>query len=288
MTDKHIGMLWFLAQCITVPITVCFVRLAAEGATVPVLIFIQNCISLALMTIYMLIKGISFKTKKLKLHAIRNVFGLGSWTCFFYAITLMPLNSVTAITFTAPIIASLMAAVALKEKIHKHRAEGLVIGFIGMLVLLHPGSEILSPIGFVAFFGVITISITQILMNVLNRTEGSVQMVFYMTFFSTLMTVPFAFFMWHTPSAESLVWITLIAIFAIFNVYALVRAIKMAGISAMMPLDFTRLIITAILAYFVFAEVPDKLTTLGAIIIIIGAIYVVKKERHAQRMADSK
>jgi drug/metabolite transporter (DMT)-like permease len=140
----------------------------------------------------------------------------------------------------------------------------------------------------VAFFGVITISITQILMNVLNRTEGSVQMVFYMTFFSTLMTAPFAFFMWHTPSMQSLVWITLIAIFAIFNVYALVRAIKLAGISAMMPLDFTRLIVTAILAYFVFGEVPDKLTTLGAAIIIIGAIYVVKKERHAERMADSK
>ena len=102
------------------------------------------------------------------------------------------------------------------------------------------------------------------------------------------MTAPFAFFMWQTPTPQSLVWIALIAIFAIFNVYALVRAIKLAGISAMMPLDFMRLIVTAILAYFVFAEVPDKLTTLGATIIIIGAIYVVKKEKHAERMADSK
>ena len=268
-----------MAQCITVPITICFVRLASEGTPLMMVIFLQNIMSLAMLGSWMLAKRVSIKTKKLKLHAIRNVFGLSSWVCIFYAVNNMQLNVVTAITFTGPLVGTLLAAIFLKEKLHRHRIEGLLVGFAGMLILLHPEAGAFNEYGLLAFMGIITLCITLIFFNILNRTEKEVVIVFYMTFFSTIMIFPAAIFFWQIPSLQSCFWIFLIAAFAIFNVFAMVSAIKHAGIGTLMPFDFTRLVMTALLAYFVFGEKLDWLTALGAVIILSAAIYVVKKER---------
>ncbi len=279
ISDKTKGIMWFLAQCITVPITICFVRLASEGTPLLVVILLQNIMSFLMLGGYMLVKRTSIKTKKLKLHAIRNVFGLSSWVCLFYAFNNMQLNVVTAITFTGPLVGTLLAAIFLKEKLHRHRIEGLLVGFAGMLVLLHPEAGAFNEYGLLALTGVITLCITLIIFNILNRTEKQIVIVFYMTLFSTLMIAPPALLMWQTPSMESLFWTFLIAVFAIFNVFAMVSAVKNAGIGTLMPFDFTRLVMTAILAYFVFDEKLDWLTALGAVIILSAAVYVVKQEK---------
>ena len=280
MQTKTKGIFWYLAQCITVPITICFVRLAAEQTNLLVVIFLQNLMSVSMLGAWLAYKGVSVKTTKLKLHTIRNVFGLGSWICFFYAMTHMHLNVATAITFTGPLVGTLLAALLLKEKLHKHRIVGLMVGFLGMLVLLHPSAGALNIYGLVAFSGVILICITMIFFHILNRTESEIIIVFYMAFLSSIMMLPFGIYFWEVPTAESLFWTFLIAAFAIFNVFALVSSLKFAGIGTLMPFDFTRLITTAILAYFIFNENLDWLTAAGATIILCSAIYVVRKERH--------
>lgn len=279
MDQKTKGIMWFVAQCITVPVTLCFVRLASEGTPLMMVIFIQNILSLVMIGSYMAVKRISIKTRKLKLHAIRNVFGLTSWTCLFYAVNNLPLNMVTSITFTGPLIGTLMAAIFLKEKLYRHRVIGLIIGFMGMLILLRPDAGAFNEYGMIAFFGIITLCVTLVLFNILNRTEKEVVIVFYMTFFSTIMISPFAFMHWQIPTGESLFWIFLIAAFAIFNVFAMVSGIKFAGISTLMPFDFVRLVMTAIVAYAVFDEKIDWMTALGAAIILSAAIYVMKREK---------
>ena len=286
MDQKTKGIFWFVAQCITVPITLCFVRLASEGTPLMMVILIQNVLSLAMLGSYMLVKRISIRTKKLKLHAIRNIFGLTSWVCLFYAVNNMQLNVVTAITFTGPLVGTLLAAIILKEKLHRHRIEGLLVGFFGMLVLLHPEAGAFNEYGLVAFFGIVTLCITLVFFNILNRTEKEVVIVFYMTIFSTIMILPFALMHWQIPTQESFFWIFLIAAFAIFNVFAMVSGIKFAGISTLMPFDFTRLIMTAIVAYFVFGEKLDWLTALGAVIILSAAIYVMKKEKRMTQITE--
>jgi drug/metabolite transporter (DMT)-like permease len=99
-----------------------------------------------------------------------------------------------------------------------------------------------------------------------------------MTLLSTLMMLPFGIYYWETPAAENIFWAFMVAAFAIFNVFAIVTALKYAGIGTLMPFDFTRLIVTAILAYFLFDERLDVLTLIGAVIILSSAIYVVRKE----------
>jgi len=278
MTQKSKGIMWFIAQCITVPITICCVRYACDGANLMVILLIQNFMSLVMLGSYMAVKRISVKTKKIKIHVIRNIFGLGSWVCFFYAINNMPLNAATAITFTGPLVSTIVAALLIKEKLHRHRIIGLIIGFAGMLVLLHPEAGAFNEYGIYAFAGVILISITFIFFHILNQTESQLVIVFYMTLLSTLMMLPFGIYYWETPAAENIFWAFMVAAFAIFNVFAIVTALKHAGIGTLMPFDFTRLIVTAILAYFLFDEQLDVLTLIGAIIILSSAIYVVRKE----------
>ena len=283
MNQKTKGIIWFMAQCVTVPITICFVRLASVHTPLMMVIFLQNVMSLVMLCGYMLVKRISIKTKKLKLHAIRNVFGLSSWVCLFYAVNNMQLNVVTAITFTGPLVGTVLAAIFLKEKLRRHRIEGLLVGFAGMLILLHPQAGAFNEYGLLAFMGIVTLCITLIIFNILNRTEREIVVVFYMAAFSTLMIFIPALFFWQIPDAETLFWIFLIAAFAIFNVFAMVSAIKNASIGTLMPFDFIRLVVTAILAYLVFGEKLDWLTALGAVIILSAAVYVVRKEKHASK-----
>lgn len=280
MTNKTKGILWYLAQAITLPITICFVRLASVETPLMVVILIQNILSFLMLGSYLAVRRVSIKTKRLKLHATRNIFGLGSWVCIFYAVNHMPLNVVTAITFTGPLIGTLLAAIVLKEKLYGHRITGLLVGFAGMLILLHPDAGSFNFYSIIAFLGIVLFCITMLFFNMLNKTEKPLVTVFYMTFFSTLMISPFALMEWQMPTGESLMWIFLISAFAIFNVFAMVTALHNSSIGTLMPFDFIRLITTAVLAYFLFDEGLDVLTLIGAVIILGAAIYVARREKH--------
>ncbi len=286
MTPKLKGVLWFLLQCFTVSLTFVVVRFAIKDINIYTMTFIQSCVALLMMSPFILKQGIaSLKTKRLKLHIIRNVFGLVGVSSFYYGITKIPLNEATAISFTAPLFTTLAAVLVLKEKVKRYRMFGMALGFAGALIILRPTGQFDANILFI-LLSVFLMGFVQIFIAQLNKTEPPLRIIFYMVFLSTLMTLPFAAYHWITPQLRNLEWIVVLCSIVYINLFGIVLAYRNAEISVLMPLDFSRLIFTAIIAYLVFNEHLQFATILGSVVILCGIIYALHHERRELKVAE--
>jgi len=286
MAAKTKGILWFLLQCFTVSVTFAVVRFAIKDINIYTMTFIQSCIGFLMMLPVILKFGlVNLKTKRLKFHMVRNVFGLVGTSCFYYGVTKIHLNDATAISFTAPLFTTLAAVLILKEKVKRYRLIGMIIGFIGALIVLRP-SGAFDPNMLYILGSVFLMGFVQVFIAMLNKTEPVLRILFYMVFLSMVMIAPLAYIHWVTPKWENIAWITLLCCIVYVNLFGIVLAYKHTEINVLMPLDFSRLIFTALVAYLVFDEHLQAATLLGSVVILVGIIYALHHERRALKVPE--
>lgn len=280
MPAKYKGIAWFIFQCFTTSITFAIVRFAIKDINIFTMTFIQSCFALLFISPFILKEGISsLKTSRLKLHIVRNIFGLGGTSCFFYGVTKIPLDDATSISFTGPLFTTIAAILVLREKAKKHRVIGLTIGFIGALVVLHPAGGLFNPYSCFILLSVILMGFVQVFIAMLNKTEPVKRVLFYMVFLTVLMTAPLAALNWVTPHWQNIAWIFLLTIFIYLNLIGIVQAYRHTEINVLMPFDFSRLVFTGIVAYVVFNEKLTLTAVIGSVVILLGIVYVLGKER---------
>ncbi|MFC1831723.1 DMT family transporter [Thermodesulfobacteriota bacterium] len=213
------------------------------------------------------------------LHAIRAAMKLLALVSFFVAFANAPLAEVTAISFTAPIFLTLGGWLLLRERMVISHALALLVGFGGMLLLMQPGSGSVSVALLFAVAGaLITASIQLILkcMSVHDTTERLVA-------WNLLTMVPIAFLpaiiFWTTPTLAQLTLLIVQGLLGALNMTLVTRALSLAGVSVIAPLDFLRLPVVAALAYFMFGEIPEATTWIGAAVILCATLLVAGRAR---------
>ena len=280
MPPKLKGILYFLLQCFTVSLTLVVVRFALKDINIFVMTFIQSLMALILILPFADFKDL--RTGRMKLHVIRNIFGLCGTSCFFYGVTKIPLNDATAISFTAPLFTTLAAVILLREKVRLYSWAGMVIGLLGAGIILRPSGEF-DPNYLWIIASVILMSFVQIFISQLNKTEPVKRILFYMISLTVIMTAPFAAANWVTPHWANLGWIFVLTMLIFINLLGIILAYRHAEINMLMPLDFSRLIFTAIIAYLVFNEHLQTATILGSIVILTGIVYALFHERREHK-----
>jgi drug/metabolite transporter (DMT)-like permease len=198
---------------------------------------------------------------------------------YFYGLSVAPLAKVIAITFTAPLFATVMGVVILHEIIHARRIVALIIGFIGAVIILQPG-VVEVDIGSVSIIVSAALwGTAMIIIKILGRTESSLTTTAYATIFLTPFCLIAAIPFWEWPSAEFWPWLFVIGLLGTLGQMSLAQAFKEADITVVLPLDFTKLIWAAILGYLVFGEVPDIWVWIGGTIIFASTTYITFRER---------
>ncbi|MBI4185328.1 MAG: DMT family transporter [Proteobacteria bacterium] len=228
--------------------------------------------------------GAALKTARLGLHAARGTLGAVEQTMFFVAVALSPLADVAAISFTAPLFATLAAVVLLKERMGARRWSALLIGVAGTLMIVRPGmvavglgtALLLASSGLYAFATIMTKS--------LARTESVLTATLYMALFMTPLTGIPALFVWQWPGAAEWLWIALMGTLGTVGTLALVKSFREAEATAVMPLDFTKLLWATLLGFLVFGELPDRWTVAGAGVIFASTTYIAFREVRLRRM----
>ena len=231
----------------------------------------------------------NLKTKRLGLHFLRGAFSSFTLIANFYAFSAIPLAEAVSYSFAAPIFTTITAVIFLKEKIRLPRILAIICGFIGMLVLLKPGYQPMNPGIIAALSAAVAIAFTIIMVRILARTEKP-QVI---TFYSLVCTLPaslvFALPVWGWPTWDNLYLVVGLGILAAITQLSFSKALSEAEASAMMPLDFTRLIFSALLGYFFFAEQPELNTYVGAFIIMGSVLYAAHRERiNAKRKKEAE
>ncbi len=281
------AIIWLNISCLASGVMVNMVRHVSENLTSPEIIFFRNIFAFLMFIPIIFYKGFAyFKTNRVKLHIFRSTTGVISMLAFFHAISKMNLSIVTALSFTAPIFTGILAYFIFNEKMGAHRKIGMILGFMGMLIVIRPGFEGYNPISLLVLFSAVFWAISGIVIKTLLSTEKPIVITFYMTFFMTFFSAPLAFMSWIEPSNEDLLWVFGIALISNILQYTLAKGLSMVDITFSIPIDFTRLIYTAIIAYFAFGEKLDIPAAVGSIIIIFGAVYSGYKERKSHKLNE--
>ncbi len=257
-----------------------FIKLAAQQLHTLEIVFFRNFLALIMMLPWVLYNGLNvMKTNRLGMYASRSAFNFVGMASGFAALTLIPLAEATALSFTAPLFATIGAALMLGEKLRVRRITALFIGFIGMLIVLQPGgSGVASQGALLALTHAITLAVTVLIVKKLTDTERPAKIVTYMALLQTPLALIPALWFWQWPQLITFLWLIGLAGAGTVGHLMFTKAVQLAEVSYIQPIEFIRLPLIAIMGYFIFQEVPTIWTCVGGLIIFLSTAYVTHRE----------
>lgn len=209
---------------------------------------------------------------RLPLHVARNVCHFTGQNLWFYALTLIPLAQLFALEFTSPIWVILLAPLLLGEGLTRMRIIAAILGFVGVLIVARPGVDGVS-IGVLAAAGsAIGFACTHIFTKMLTRTATVTCILFWLTVIQLGLGVLAAGFdgdiAW--PSLAAWPWLTLIGCAGLFAHLCVTNALRVAPATVVVPMDFLRLPLIAVVGMLFYGEPLDGFVLLGAAVIFAG------------------
>lgn len=203
-------------------------------------------------------------------HSLRNVIHFTGQVLWIIGIGLLPLATVSAIEFTSPLWGGLLAVLFLGERLNRGRAIAFVLGFVGILVIVRPGlievsDGILIMLGCAFFFGA-----TGAVTKWLTRQETALAIIFYMVAMQAVFGAVASVFVWQPLHIEQAPWLLLMAVTGLSAHFCLTSALAEADATFIMPLEFLRLPVLAVVGFLLYAEPFELKILLGALIIFSG------------------
>lgn len=217
-------------------------------------------------------------TRRLPLHALRNLVHFGGQYCWVFAIGALPLATVFAIEFTMPVWTAILAALLLGERLTRPRLVMLGLGLIGVLIILRPGLGIVSAASLIALAAAFLYAGNMIATKRLVSTDSPLAVLFWMSVMQTPLALLTALPQWVAPQAGDLPWIILIGVGSYTAHYCMTRAFKLADATVVVPIDFVRLPLIAVVGAAFYGEPFDSLILVGAAVIFTGTYYSLSRE----------
>ncbi|MEG8229769.1 DMT family transporter [Candidatus Rickettsia tasmanensis] len=223
----------------------------------------------------------TLKTSRPFVHILRGLllfFGMTSWT---YGLTIAPVTTATVVSFSIPLFTLILAVFFLNENIIWPRWVVTVVGFIGLVVTLKPHAEDFNRE--ILYFVLAAISFA--MLDIINKKfvikESMISMLFYSAIVTAIVSLPVASQYWLTPSSFELALLFVLGSSGSLILFFLLKAFSMVDATATAPYRYLELVISAIAAYFIFNEFPDKSTLHGAVIIIPTTLFIIYSEKKA-------
>jgi drug/metabolite transporter (DMT)-like permease len=225
------------------------------------------------------------RTTKLPFYVLRCSIGIVSMLAGFWAIVHLPLAQAIALSYSTPLFVTLGAVLVLGEIVRARRWTAVLVGFVGVLVIVRPGSSDFSHASLVALLAAVASASVAISIKFLSRTEHPDAIVLYTTLLWVPMSLVPALMVWETPSGITWLWIVLAGALGSSAHMLWTRALKLADASLLTPISFLQILVVAVLGYLLFDEVLDRWTALGAAIIFASNVYIARRESRLARPA---
>ena len=284
LPDNLKGAATLLVAALGFSLMITLIKLAGERLHVTQILFIRQIGMMAMLTPR--IRSTwpnTFKTERLGLQFVRIAFALGAMLGGFSAVIHLPLADATAIGFAKSFFVTIAAVLLLDEHIGRHRWAALALGFVGVLIMLRPGTEGFSVYGLMALMGAACAGIVMVIIRLLSRTEHPLTILsFQAVGVGAVMLLP-ALWFWQWPTPKEWGLLAAIGVVSYFAQKANIYAYKWAEASLLAPLDYVRLLYAALLSLMVFGVFPSVNTWLGASIIVAAALYVFHREQRRKR-----
>jgi drug/metabolite transporter (DMT)-like permease len=230
----------------------------------------------------------SLRTKRVGAHVARMAIGVIAMGLNFLAFILLPLAEATTIGFSVPIFATLLAAAVLGEPTGKWRWGAIIAGFIGVLVIVQPGSGHIGTYGgVVAIAAALSTACATIAIRRLGATEAVATTVFW---FGASSLVPLALAMPFVAKPHDASIFAVIAGFSLAGgiaQLALTGALRLAPVAVVVPMDYSSLLWAGLLGAAIFDQLPSRWTWIGAPIVIAAGLVILWREQRLRRVGSS-
>lgn len=234
----------------------------------------RSFIGLTVMLLVIQIKGLwgDITTRHLGQHGFRNLAHFAGQNLWFYAITVIPLAQVFALEFTSPLWVLMLSPLILGERLTGIRVSAALLGFIGILIVARPSPETINTGVIFAALAAICFALTILFTKRLTRSVSIASILFYLTLMQAVFGLIAAGYDGDMtlPTAQTLPWLILIGGAGLLAHFCMTNALAIAPATVVVPLDFIRLPLIAIIGLLVYGEALDIWVLLGAVIIFGG------------------
>ncbi len=228
-----------------------------------------------------------FRTTRFGLHLVRVVFVVSGMTAWYHALGITPLATASALSFSAPIFATVLAVVVLGERVGGARWFAVFLGVAGMLVILRPGLIAIEFGPLLAVAAALIRAVNIIIIKMLSRTESSVTILAYMLVLTVPLTLVQALLVWQWPSPEAWTWLVGIGVIGTASALTMMQALKEAETSVVTPLFFFQLIWMSVIGFAFFGEIPSVFAWIGGSMIIASGTFIAYRETRAKRTTQT-
>lgn len=282
--------LFVRAAALMLASTMCFgamaltIKIAAHDLSSFEIAFFRNAFGLLVLVPILLASGAPLRTRQLPRYLLRSAIGIGSMLCGFWAITHLPLAQAISLSYSTPLFVTIAAIIWLGERVRKRRWAAVIAGFIGVLVVVRPGTSGFSAGSLIALLAAVLAAIVAIQIKQLSRIDAPDTIVFYTYLFWAPMSLLAALPVWHWPPGTCWIWLVATGVFGTVAQLLWTRALRLGDVSALQPISFMQLPMVAVAGYYLFNEALDRWTVIGALIIFIANAYIAHRETRLARI----
>ena len=230
----------------------------------------------------------SLRTKRPGAHFSRSMLGIFNMWTTFQALALLPLADATTIAFTAPLFATMLSSVVLREPVHRHRWAAIAVGIVGVVIVMRPGAHHVAIAGLsVALVAALGSGIVTVTLRQIGATEPATTTVFWFTLAGTIasaLAMPFV-----AQGHDPLTWGALIlgGIAGGSAQMLMTASLRHAPVSVLAPFDYLNLPWSILYGWLLFSSVPAATTLAGAALIAASGLYTVHRERRLHLAATA-
>jgi len=219
------------------------------------------------------------RTKRPGMHLVRGATGAIGNACFFWTITHMLLADAMALQFSRPLFMIPLAVIFLGEIAGWRRTMVALVGFLGILLYARPFTAGFEPGAFIGAAGALAGGLVVICIKRLATTEPTRVIMFYYAFWNAVFALVPALLLWVTPTWPELALLIVVGFLGISGQGLITHGLGLGEATVLVPLDYSRIVYSAILGFLLFGELPGPWSFAGMALIVASSLYLVLSEK---------
>ena len=275
LSNRSKGIIFIILSAFGFAMMSAFIKLSGDLPSFQKTFF-RNIVSVIVAFIIIIKNKGSFFGKKenQKTLILRSIFGTLGILFNYYAIDRLVLSDANMLNKLSPFFVIVFSALFLKEKIKHKQVVAVVIAFLGALFIIKPSFSFEVIPAVIGVLGGISAAAAYTYVRFLGGKERPDTIVFYFSFFSSLVTLPIMLAVYNPMSTAQLIYLILAGVFASIGQFGITLAYKYAPAKEISIFDYTNIIFSAIISLVLFGVIPDWLSIIGYIIIFGASLYM--------------
>jgi drug/metabolite transporter (DMT)-like permease len=220
-------------------------------------------------------------------HALRVGFSLLSMFCFFEALRHLELATAIALGFVAPLIMTALSVPMLGERVGIHRWSAILVGFLGAMIILRPGSDGFQPAALLCLLAAATWAASMVFVRKLSRHDSEATMMLFQNVAVFVVMSAAAPFVWRPIGAEEYGLAAAMAVAILAGQWCVFRGFREAPVGLVAPFQYSELLWATLLGWVFWREFPDAPVWIGTTLLVASGLYVIWRERVRARAIAS-